>query len=210
MSRSKNQVTHGKSKGQTAPAVHCHYDALENPATLVPNPVNPNQHPPEQLRVFGKIIWANGWRSAVVVSNRSGHIVKGHGAVLTALAEKFPVVPVEYQDYESAAAELEDLLADNELARLSLTDPHGLQSALKQLSAAGRDPELTGILAKLETPLELKPVSILPPPKMAWVLIGIPLVKYSRVATHIEKIARQPEALVESTFNDADQKDGQS
>lgn len=149
------------SKPGKEPLVFCAHDKLVRVSDLKAHPRNPNKHPAEQLRLFGKIIRANGWRRPIVVSKRSKSIVKGHGAWLTAQREGFAVVPVNYQDYPSAEAELQDLLADNELARLAQGDEEQLQKVLAALK--GTDLELAGILAKLakdksEPALDLKEV----------------------------------------------------
>jgi hypothetical protein len=182
--------------------VYSAHDKLARPADLETYPNNPNEHPPEQLRLYLKILRENGWRRSVVVSNRSGYVTKGNGAVLAARLGKLKEIPVEYQDYASDEAEWEDLVADNELARLANRNEAALKEILGQLQTRGRDPELAGILKKLEEPVELKAVAIVPPPKMAWVLIGIPLVQYAKITAAIEKISLVKDALVESTFND--------
>lgn len=46
---------------------------------LVGNPRNPNKHPQNQIELLAKIIKAQGWRNPIVVSRRSGFVVKGHG-----------------------------------------------------------------------------------------------------------------------------------
>ena len=46
---------------------------------LVGNPRNPNKHPRNQIELPDKIIKAQGWRNPIVVSKRSGFVVKGHG-----------------------------------------------------------------------------------------------------------------------------------
>ena len=48
-------------------------------AELIPNPKNPNKHPPEQIDRLCKLIEYQGFRNPVVVSNRTGLIVVGHG-----------------------------------------------------------------------------------------------------------------------------------
>ena len=59
--------------------VHCAHTRLAPTNTLRPNPANPNRHSKEQIVLFSKIIEHLGWRSPIVVSLRSGLIVKGHG-----------------------------------------------------------------------------------------------------------------------------------
>ena len=145
MSKPNNRHTPTRSD---APTIYCAHDKLVPLADLKPHPRNPNKHPAEQLRLFGKIIRANGWRRPIVVSNLSGCIIKGHGAWLAAKAEKWAGAPVNFQDYPSAEAELQDLLADNELARLANNDEKELEKLLADLD--GTDLELAGILSKLE------------------------------------------------------------
>lgn len=181
------------------PAIFCAYDKLESVASLKPHPRNPNKHPAEQLRLFGKIIRANGWRRPIVVSKRSGFIVKGHGAWLTAKAEGFKQVPVNYQDYPSDHAELQDLLADNELARLAEGDQAEIDRIVAELAADGADTELAGILKELEASPELTALDTQAPPKMGWVLIGLPLTKFGALDSHLQDIAAIPDALIEST-----------
>ena len=65
--------------------VYCAHDAVVDPATLVPNVKNPNQHPDNQIQLLGRIIRQTGWRQPITVSTRSGFIVKGHGRLSAAL-----------------------------------------------------------------------------------------------------------------------------
>src|SRR5271157_3506817 len=65
--------------------IFCNYHKLVKPETLKPNPDNPNKHTPKQLKVFEKIFLGNGFRRPITVSNQSGKVVKGHGALLAAL-----------------------------------------------------------------------------------------------------------------------------
>lgn len=51
---------------------------------LKPNPLNRNSHPKNQIKRLEKIIKAQGFRSPIVVSNRSGLIVAGHGRLQAA------------------------------------------------------------------------------------------------------------------------------
>ena len=75
----------------------------------------------------------NGWRRAVVVSERSGFIVKGHGAYETALRRGWDV-PIEVQPYRSQAEEnTRDLLANNRLSELAETDDEKLCGLLAEL-----------------------------------------------------------------------------
>lgn len=102
--------------------VFCAHDAIVPLKDLRPNPKNPNQHPPEQIKLLSSIIRATGWRGPITVSKRSGYIVKGHGRMMAAELGDMAEAPVDYQDYASEAEELADLTADNRIAELATTD----------------------------------------------------------------------------------------
>jgi hypothetical protein len=135
--------------------VFCKFDKFEYPDLLKPHPDNAHrEHPAKQLDAYERVIagtgivsngslWqkpddkrkGNGWRKAVVVSSRSGFITKGHGAWLMAKRRGW-LVPVEYQQYKSLAEERRDLLADNKLPAMSITDNDKLAKLLSELDAA--------------------------------------------------------------------------
>ena len=125
-------------------AVHCAHDAIVPLSKLKPNPQNPNGHPEEQVKLLAKIIQKTGWRQPITVSNRSGMIVKGHGRLLAAQYGNMGFAPVDYQDYDSDALEMADLLADNRLAELSEMNNTLLADMLEQLDTGEIDMLLTG------------------------------------------------------------------
>lgn len=100
----------------------CAHDAIVPLKDLRPNPKNPNQHPPEQIKLLASIIRATGWRAPITVSKRSGLVTKGHGRLMAAQLDDLTDAPVDYQDYASEAEELADLTADNRIAELATTD----------------------------------------------------------------------------------------
>ena len=86
--------------------VFCAHDAIVPLKDLRPNPKNPNQHPPEQIKLLASIIRATGWRAPITVSKRSGLVTKGHGRLMAAQLDDLTDAPVDYQDYASEAEEL--------------------------------------------------------------------------------------------------------
>ena len=115
------------------PDVYCNFDAMVDCDKLVLHDRNPNTHCDEQLRLYANAILSNGWRRAVCVSNRSGKVIRGNGAVLACREYGIESVPVEYQDYDSEEAENADMIADNELSRLSVRDENVLGELLNEL-----------------------------------------------------------------------------
>ena len=82
--------------------VFCAHDAIVPLKDLRPNPKNPNQHPPEQIKLLASIIRATGWRAPITVSKRSGLVTKGHGRLMAAQLDDLTDAPVDYQDYADA------------------------------------------------------------------------------------------------------------
>lgn len=132
------------------------------------NPQNPNTHPKEQLVLLGKILH-RAWRYAIVVSTRSGLIVKGHGRCDAAILEGLKYAPVDYQHYDSEEDELADLIADNRIAELSERDKDSLKELLEGLDTGAIDMDLTGYdNAALEKLMTAAPPENAAPPKIVF------------------------------------------
>ena len=137
-----------KTKSESSvPAVNCAFDEMVSLEKIIPNPRNPNQHPEGQINLLAKIIAHQGWRSAIVISNRSGFVVAGHGRYEAAKRLGLSTVPVDYQDFPTEADEYAHLIADNRIAELAEADQAALRDLLGELSAADFDPELAGFTA---------------------------------------------------------------
>ena len=137
--------------------VFCSFDEITPLESIIPNPKNPNTHPEEQIQLLSNIISSQGWRMPIVVSTRSGFIVKGHGRLEAAKAAGMESAPVEYQNYGTEAEEYADLIADNRIAELSIIDEEMLKELLaemeeeyQELTGYSED-ELTDLLNELES-----------------------------------------------------------
>jgi DNA modification methylase len=102
--------------------INCAHNKLVELHKLVPNPKNPNKHPERQIEMLAKIIDYQGQRSPIVVSTRSGFIVKGHGRLEAIKKLGWKKCAVDYQDYEDEAQEFADMIADNKVAELAESD----------------------------------------------------------------------------------------
>ncbi len=129
-------------------SVDCAHDALVETEKLIPNPRNPNKHPQKQLDLLAKIIKNQGFRNPIVVSNRSGFIVKGHARLEAAKMLGLKTCPVDFQDYENEAAEWADMIADNRLAELAESSLPELKDLLEELDTGEFDMDLTGFDAE--------------------------------------------------------------
>src|SRR5665811_2049346 len=125
--------------------IHCSFDKMVDIESLKPNPKNPNKHPEEQIRLLSNIIKAHGVRTCIQVSNQTGFIIRGHGRYLAMKKLGLKKVPVNYQDYNSPAEELADLVADNKIAELSFIESKIIKDIWGDLEAANYDIQLTGM-----------------------------------------------------------------
>jgi len=112
----------------------CSYSELVNVSEIIPHPKNCNIHSEKQIDVLAKIIDKNGQRSPIVISKRSGYIVKGHGRLDAIKKLGWEKCAVDYQNYESDEEEFRDRIADNEIARYAEFDQIGFTEDLKNLS----------------------------------------------------------------------------
>ena len=134
--------------------IKCTYKELVDASLLTPNPRNPNKHGDRQIELLAKIIGHTGFRHPIVVSNRSGFIVAGHGRLQAANKLGLDKVPVDYQDFKNEAEEFEFLIADNKIAELADHDDNMMIEGIKELDLT--DLELLG-LDNFELPLEPEP-----------------------------------------------------
>lgn len=123
--------------------INCAYDELVDVSKLVPNPKNNNKHPKEQIERLAKIIEFQGQRAPIVVSNRSGFIVKGHGRLEAIKLLGWEKCAVDYQDYESEAQEYSDMVADNQIATWAEFDT---QMLLDELPSLDIDTDMLGMV----------------------------------------------------------------
>jgi ParB-like chromosome segregation protein Spo0J len=131
-------------KPQTQPQVHCQHTELVPVGKLRENPRNPNRHGAEQIKLLAKNIAALGWRHPVIVSKRSGYVVAGHARIAAAKVLGLKAVPVDYQDFASAAEETAYLIADNRIAELAERDNATIKDLLQELDTGETDMDLTG------------------------------------------------------------------
>ncbi len=142
--------------------VYCSHSEMVDIDSIVPHPRNPNRHPERQLELLAKVIRVQGWRNPIVISRRSGFVIKGHGRLAAAKLLNLASVPVDYQDYDNEAAEWADMVADNRIAELAEADNDALRDIISELNGQ-IDLDLTGFA---DSDLEelLHPAEDEPPP----------------------------------------------
>lgn len=85
-------------------------------ASIISNPKNMNKHSSEQIEKLCDLITHNGFREPLIVSNRSGFLVCGHGRLESAKKIGMKKVPVVFQDFENEAEEYQFAVSHNAIA----------------------------------------------------------------------------------------------
>jgi len=115
----------------------CNHEMLEL-ENFEPHPRNANQHSQEGIEAIAGNLRAQGWRKPIVRSRQTGLCTKGHGRYYAAQQLGETHYPCQWQDYESPEAEMEDLLADNQLALETQVKAAQQQKLLRELEERGQ------------------------------------------------------------------------
>jgi len=110
---------------------------------LVPCPKNNNKHSKEQIDRLAKLIKHHGFRNPLIVSNRSGFVLAGHGRIEAAKKIGMKEIPVIYQDFKDEAEEYTYLTSDNAIASWAELDLDMIKSEI--LNFDDMDIELLGL-----------------------------------------------------------------
>lgn len=193
---------------QTFKSVEIHRRQIKNA------PYSPHYLTPEQRERLNASLEEFGLVNSFVWNPLTENLISGNQrlGIVDALSQTG-------DDY-SLTVDAVELDEDREKALSLILNARGPQGEDDETLLAGLLAELDGKLsfdleaiigeAQEKTAATLRTVTILPPPKMAWVLIGIPVVEFGAIAAHVEAIARIPETIVENSLNDAGRQDGQS
>jgi len=111
-------------------------------AQIVPNPKNANKHSDEQIDRLCDLIKFQGFRNPLIVSNRTGFLVVGHGRLEAAKKLGMTELPVIKQDFNDEAQEYAYLVSDNEIARWAEFDKDKFNEDMKEFDL---DIELYGL-----------------------------------------------------------------
>lgn len=111
--------------------------------SVKPNNKNRNKHPESQIERLVKIITHQGFRQPLIISNRSGLLVAGHGRLIAAKRLGMTEVPVIFQDFENEEMEYQAQVSDNAIALQAELDLAGINVDIGELGPF--DIELLGL-----------------------------------------------------------------
>jgi hypothetical protein len=175
---------------------------------LVPNEKNWRTHPQGQRDALQGILTDIGVADALIArplpDGRLG-LLDGHLRQDLDPEQLWPVLVLDLDEAEADKL----ILSLDPLAAMAEADSDKLSGLLKECETA--DAGLKAMLDGLAEAngigvggVELKPISTLPPPKMAWVLLGLPVVRFAEIAAQVEALAAVEGIVLETTQNDGD------
>jgi hypothetical protein len=175
---------------------------------LLVDPANARTHPEPNLGAIRASLSAYGQRKPIIVNRHTGIVEAGNCTLEVARSLGWSHVAVVYVD-DDPARTAGFSLADNRTAELAGWDTGKLNALLKEIGdgqGEGLD-ALFADLAKeagsaLDGSVKLKPIKVQDPPRMTWVLVGIPTVRFGEIAAAVEGIAALPDILCETAAND--------
>lgn len=177
-------------------------------------PYNPRKITEANRARLQELLQEFGLVETLVWNKQTGNLVGGHQrlSILDALSEtgEHYLLTVSVVDLDTPR-EIALNLSLNAKAAQGDFDTQSVDKLLKEIQGKIALNLQNLFAGKDKKAARLKKLTIKPPPKMAWALIGIPMVRYNEIAASVEAIAAIPETIVESTFNDGNKhKDGQS
>jgi len=182
--------------------------------SLAENPGNWRRHPDGQMQALRDVLDDGdvGWAGACLYNEQTKRLIDGH-ARRKAVDPSTPI-PVLVGNW-SEEAEKKILLTLDPLCGLATADTKALQELLESVDldtdalrslGGGLAEMVAAIPADVQTiqedAVEMRKVDARPPPKMTWVLIGIPTVRFGSISSDVEKIAAVSGSIVETTSND--------
>jgi hypothetical protein len=179
-----------------------------DPATLDDNPKNWRTHGDGQLAALDALLGEVEWAGALLFNEATGCLIDGHARKKVALARGEAAVPVLVGSW-TPAQEAKLLATLDPLAAMAGADAGRLDELLRSVQSP------SGAVADLLTQLaadhgllgekgqtQLRDVEAQAPPRMSWVLVGIPTVRFAEIAADIERMAALPGVFVETTVGD--------
>lgn len=101
--------------------------------SVILNPRNANSHPQSQIDELANLIKYQGFRNPIIISNRTGFLLAGHGRIMALKQLGAGRVPAIFQDFDNEAQEYAYLISDNEIARQADLDLQKVYTAIHEI-----------------------------------------------------------------------------
>jgi len=169
------------------------------------DPANARKHNDRNIEAIIASLWRFGQQKPIVIDS-TGVVRAGNGTLEAAKRLDWESIDCVVTSLNGSDAKAY-AIADNRTADLAEWDIKILSAELESLQfdglleAAGfTDEELAAMLPD-ESETNLKEIKVMAPPKMSWVLIGIPTIRFGEISADIERLATIA-TICETTSND--------
>lgn len=174
---------------------------------LIEHPENWRIHPEEQQLLLKTMLARTGKIDAILCYDSELHggrvIIDGHQR--KDVDKHYPVIVLDVTDEEAR----EILVSYNPVSAMASVNTDAYRAIMSGLDGMKAEEEeavrklqafvLNEKEQEAQPNAELKDIDTTPPPKMAWVVIGIPIQDYGSVAKYVEAIGEVKGAIVEAT-----------
>lgn len=182
-------------------------------ARLNRDPRNANRGTARGRQALGQSMKEYGFGRSIVL-DKKGKVIAGNKALEVAIAtgaREAIIIPSDGKsliavqrtdlDLERDLRAQELAIADNRVAELDLNwHPAMLESLSKEINLAKfwTPEELEGLLAQIPEG-KIQELDLRPPPRLAWILLGVPIGALADVLPHLEEIDKHASILVQFT-----------
>lgn len=173
-------------------------------ADLAPYAKNSRTHSEAQQKKIERSIKEFGFTNPILI-DANGVIIAGHARIQAAKHLGLKEVPCLRLSHMTESQKRAYIIADNRLAEDGGWDKDVLEFEVEELKALGFDITLTGFEVDdffQHEEIKLTTVDTRPPPKLSWVLIGIPIVRFGEIQAQIEAISSIEDVVVKTTVSD--------
>jgi ParB-like chromosome segregation protein Spo0J len=174
------------------------------------DPANARKHDERNIDAIAGSLIRFGQQKPVVI-DRANIVRAGNGTLVAAKSLGWTHLDCVRTPLDGSEA-IAYAIADNRTAELAAWDDDTLAANLQGLldddagllvSTGFSEQEIDALLGDSEQKdTELKPLSTKAPPAMAWVLLGIPTIRFGDIASDVERLASIVE-ICETTVTDA-------
>ena len=177
---------------------------------LMGNPKNWRKHPGKQRDAMASVLENVGFAGAVLARETDTGLILLDGHLRQGMVDPAMEIPVLVLDVDEAEAEV-ILATYDPIGSLAKTDKESLSKLIESTSVLLGEMNVGSLfiadensnepVEQGEQTIKLAKVNI-EPPKMAWMLVGVPVGRWGEVAPMAERLAKVNEFIVEITAND--------
>lgn len=173
---------------------------------LADNPANWKRHPRTQVKAQEKLIEEVGWAGAALYNETTGRLIDGHMRKMISSGKgKIPVLVGNWTEEQE-----EKILATlDPIGSMALAEKDRLKELIADIEAPSRQLKMTldevakqygiGDDDDQKKEVNLEDIEVDTPPKMAWVLIGVPTVRFGEVDAIVRQITAMDDSFIIET-----------